>query len=342
MPIYAPPPMLAKRLISAAAAVLLVIGAFALRSRIDHQSSPTPSGSTTTTTPAGTQIVCVTELAEACKAAVPGATIEAAGDTIDRLTKADDPGRALWVTLAPLPDMVDTSREAGGRAKLFASSTPVASSKLVLVGRTPQMNVLEAHCGPEALWKCLGSVAGQPWTKLGGQAAWGTVKPAHQSPDSDASGLLTFANAVVGWFGQQDIATVDLDDDEFNAWVTQLERSIPYFGGPQGTPFDQLLLLPSVNVVGTYEAEVRADAGSHRSGLTVAYPSPMARADVVLAGAAGTAVPPGLVARLTAQLGSRGWDGPSTDDVSPSGLVDGLSPAALLPALRSLWLDVVR
>jgi hypothetical protein len=118
--------------------------------------------------------------------------------------------------------------------------------------------------------------------------------------------------------------------------VRRLERSIPSFGGPQGTPFDQLLLLPSPNVVGTTEAEVEAKAGARRGELTVTYPAPMAQADAVLASGAGTPVPDDLAATIGGALQAGAWDPPSA---APPG---GLPAPPVLQALRQLWTSVVR
>ena len=71
----------------------------------------------------------------------------------------------------------------------------------------------------------------------------------------------------------------------------RLERSIPYFGGAEGTPFERFLLLPEINVVGTTEAEAEAGAGAHRPELTVAYPAPVAQADAVVVSSSGAPAP---------------------------------------------------
>ncbi len=340
--------MLAKRLAALVVAIALVAGALWLRSRIDGDSATAGPGGTTTVPGSGpasstTNLVCITELAEVCRAAAAAAngsatsiTVEAAGTTIDRLAAAEDPGEVAWLTLAPLPQLVDDLRSRAGLVPLFVDSVPIASSKLVLVGRTPQMGVLAAHCGGAVTWTCLGDAAGRPWSDIGGQAAWGAVQPAHEAPASSATGLLSFANAVVGFFGRADLASADLESDAFTDWVRRLERSIPSFGGPQGTPFEQFLLLPQINVVATTEAEVNASAGARRSELTVAYPAPMAQADVVLATSAGTDLPDGVVDELATASTAAGWESPSA--ASPGGLP---SPG-LLQALRQLWSEVTR
>lgn len=342
MPIYAPP-VLAKRLAAAVVAIALVAGALWLRSRRDGGSSASQGTTTTTAKTSAATLLCVPELAEGCRAAAAASgaalTIEAAGTTIDRLATAEEPGTVTWATLAPLPELVDDLRARAGLAPLFGDGqhTPLASSKIALVGRANQFDVLATHCGGEATWACLGEVAGKPWTAIGGQAAWGDVKPAHEAPDASASGLLTFANATVSFLGRPDIGTIDLQSDAYSDWVRRLERSIPYFGGPEGTPFERFLLLPEINVVGTTEAEVNAKAGARRAGLTVAYPSPMAQADAVMVSSAGAPAPGRLgAAEAAARLRGTGWEAPSP---APPG---GLPAPGVLQALRLLWAEVVR
>ena len=214
----------------------------------------------------------------------------------------------------------------------------MATSKLALIGRTPQFDVLASHCGGTATWACLGSVAGTPWTSIGGQAAWGDIKPAHENPQTTATGLLTFANATVSFFGRNDIGTADLQSDPYQEWVHRLERSIPYFGGAEGTPFERFLLLPEINVVGTTEAEAEAGAGAHRPELTVAYPDPVAQADAVVVSSSGAPAPAKGAAldAMARALLANGWEEPSE---APPG---GLPAPGVLQALRQLWAEVVR
>jgi hypothetical protein len=328
--------MLAKRLVAALVAIGLVVGAVWLRSRIDSGGDDEPAGPSSTVPPT-TTLLCVPEVAAACRA-VPGAevVVEPAGTTIDRLAGADAPGPVRWVTLAPLPALVDDLRGRTGLPPLFATTDVLASSKLVIVGRIAQMDVLGQHCASAPAWKCLGEVAGAPWSDLGGQAAWGTVKPAHESAATSARGLLTFANAVVSWFGRADLTTSDLADQAFLDWVRRLERSVPSFGGPETTPFEQMLLVPEINVVGTTEAEVEAEAGARRGELALTYPAPMAQADAVVASSADGALPTPSVEALSTALQAAKWGAPSpaTDG--------GLPPTPLLQALRQLWSEVTR
>ena len=121
-----------------------------------------------------------------------------------------------------------------------------ASSKLVLVGRTAQMDVLAAHCGGHGR-------RGPAWARSPGaldrrsaaRRRGATIKPAHDAADTSATrpAHASPTPSSAGSAGPTS-ATVDLDDDAFSDWVRRLERSIPYFGGPQGTPFEQFLLLP--------------------------------------------------------------------------------------------------
>jgi hypothetical protein len=334
--------MLAKRLAAVIVAAALVVGALWWRSRDDGDGDDGPAtpGATTTAAATATELICITELADACAAtgATTGAptTVEAAGDTIDRLASEPDPGPVAWATVAPLPQLVDDLRARNGLGLLFTGSNPLASSRLALVARTPQSSALAAHCGGAATWKCLGDVAGGPWSSIGGQASWGDVQPAHEAPDSSATGLLTFANAVVSFFGRADIGTADLESDAFADWVRRLERAVPDFGGPQGTPFEQLLLRRPSSVVGTTDAEIASGAGARRNELTVTYPAPMAQADAVLATSAAVDVPRSTTDVLVGQLEAGGWGAPSE---APPG---GLPAPGVLQALRTLWQDVTR
>jgi len=166
------------------------------------------------------------------------------------------------------------------------------------------------------------------------------VNTAHDAADTSALGLLTFASAVTSWFDRTDVSTLDLTDDAFSSWVRRLERSIPYFGGPQGTPFEQFLLVPSINVVATTEAEVDDRAGARRGELTVTYPGGMPQADAVLATSAATSLPDGsvdeLAGSLTAGAVEQGWDAPAGSPPAPT-----VAPG-LLQALRQFWTEVTR
>ena len=102
--------MLVKRLVAALVAVALVGGALWLRSKRDDTASG--DDPTTTTAPGPAQsILCVPELEAACRAAAAEegltVTVEPAGDTVDRLAAADNPGPVLWATLASFPELVD-------------------------------------------------------------------------------------------------------------------------------------------------------------------------------------------------------------------------------------------
>ena len=229
----------------------------------------------------------------------PRSTIEPAGTTIDRLAKAEAPGPGH----VGHPVAAPRARRRPSRAAPAwrRSSTPAEHGRWPARSSRGQGGRHSPTCSRhtaagEVTWACLGEVAGKPWTSIGGQASWGDIKPAHEAPDTSASGLLTFANATVGFFGRNDIGTIDLQSDAYSDWVRRLERSIPYFGGPEGTPFERFLLLPEINVVGTTEAEVNAKAGARKAELTVAYPAPMAQADAVMVSSAG-APPNGAAAR---------------------------------------------
>jgi hypothetical protein len=210
----------------------------------------------------------------------------------------------------------------------------LASSALAMVGTAERVGVLAAHCGGVLTWSCLGSVAGAPWTTVGGQAQWQVIKPGHASPVDSASGLLVFANAVVSYFGREDLSARDLGDPGFRTWVRRLEQAVPSFGDAATTPYEQWLLTPSFDVVGTIDAEIRATPPAPAKQAEVLYPSPMGRADAVAVSFEGRDAPQRLVDAARDALVATAWDEAATGDPA------GLPPAGTLEALQALWEEV--
>lgn len=335
---------MAKRLFALLLAVGLVLAAIVLRTRLDDDGGDNSTDGPTTTAPEGElpTVTCATELVAACDAlAAQGlarVTIEPAGTTTLALARGDAPPDA-WITIDPLPEIVDARRDRAGEAAVLAEPVPLASSPLVVAGRPERIELLTRHCGGSLTWRCLGELAGEGWDTVGGSTSWGRIRPAHENPVTSAAGLLVFGNAVASWFGTTDVGTNEFqNDDQFRRWLTQLESSIPFFGDGATTPFDRLLLLPEPHAVGTTQAEVRAKAGSQSDRVATVYPGPMARADAVLAPAEGRTLSnqEELVVVASEALTTSGWDDP-TDAAST-----GLPPAGALEALQTLWQEVTR
>ena len=119
-------------------------------------------------------------------------TIEDAGATLDRLAALEDPDEApLWLTIEPYPAMVDSIRGSAGTEPLAFTATTLGASQLgVALPSDEQLGVLATVCGTDPrLWRCIGDHAGASWSEVGGDASWGTVRPAFGDVDASALGL---------------------------------------------------------------------------------------------------------------------------------------------------------
>ncbi|HEY8094071.1 MAG TPA: hypothetical protein VID93_09810 [Acidimicrobiales bacterium] len=339
--------MWAKRIGAVVAAVALVGGAILLRRAVDGGSGS--GGSSSTDPPAGkTAVVCIPELEAACQALAAAddglaLTIEPAGTTYERVVADPTSAPAVWVTLDPWPQMVSSAVAVSGADDPFpAGGAPVAISDLVMVGRTPRMAALQAHCGTTT-WRCIGEAAGQPWEELGGEAAWGVLKPSHADAAESAVGLLSFATIVTDYWGSADYTGTDLqNDDAFLSWLGRLEGAIPTYGDAANTPLSIMLSQPRIDVVGTTAAEIRDQAGAQAGDLTGAAPAgpvpPLAQ--VVVAGD-DHAQAVWTSAALRDGLNASSWKAPSTGSPElPAGT--GLPPPDVMIALRDLWQGVAK
>ena len=232
------------------AAVVMVVGSIAVRSRLDEGNGGAAGlgdgGG------AGLRLVCSNELADACADLArrsDGAvrfTVEQAGVTAARLSKDDEggPGAVLdgWLVPAPWPAIVAGARRSAGLVPLPEPGPVLARSPLVLAAWPDRAAALRPRCpGGEVDWRCWGDAAGQPWPSLGGQPAWGQVKPGH-APATEAVGLLTLAAATAGFFKDAGVAPIDVqENDAYRAWLNRLEEAVPTFR-PAGTPLRDMLL----------------------------------------------------------------------------------------------------
>lgn len=302
------------RLGALALAVLLVAGAFALRARGDATPDPdTPSHAPTAAADAGV-ITCAAELG------ICDALADALGDAVqvqveDGVVTARGLAEAAtthpWVTLGALVDVVADARDRASRRDLFAPDPPVAAtSPLVLVGWQDRLAVLDDACG--TTWSCIGEVATGTWAEVGGQAAWGSPKPAHAAPDRSGTGLLVAAQAVASRLDGAAVTSRALDDPAFESWFAGLERAVPSFRPSSGSQLVEMVQFgrASRDVVGTTEAEaaaVLARAGSRGADLQVVPASPPVAATAVVAVPVGTQVPAGLESAVTEVLQAAGW-----------------------------------
>jgi hypothetical protein len=221
--------------------------------------------------------------------------------------------------------MVDVQRR--GKRPLFAKpSDPIGRSPLVVAVRADRKPVLDATppCNNAIDWKCIGAVAGRPWTDLpGGQPAWGTVKPGYGDPTVNATSLLVLSQASSEFLDNSDYSRSDLqDNNDYLDWLAGLERAVPKLAPSAAGPFAEMLqALPTAtyDMVGTTEADagpaLAAAAPERRQQLTLLYPEPVVTADVVVAAVAASPNRDGADglggnSELAAALARTGWRAP--------------------------------
>ncbi len=338
----------------------MVLVALWIRGRIDENGG---GGATV-------RLLCTTELEAACtdlsESSDVSVTVEPAGTTAQSLVALPDDQRPdfdAWLAPAPWPQMVDVQRR--GKRPLFAGpSDPIGRSPLVLVARADRTPVLEATpaCNGKVDWKCLGAVAGRPWTDLpGGQAAWGSVKPGPGDPALSATALAVASQATSEFLDTTDYARDDLENDQYLDWVSGIERAVPKLPPTAGSPFaDMLQQLPTAtyDVVGTTEAEadpgIAGAAPDRRKALTLLYPEPVVTADVVLTAVAKGPIKDDAEALagdndLAAALARHGWRVPGQSSARGVRNTPALPRRSGLPpdpgalvALQETWRGVPR
>jgi hypothetical protein len=346
-----------QRVGAAVVAVLLVVVALLVRNWIDDDGDGGGA----------VRLLCTTELEAACTRLAEqndnvDATVEQAGTTAESLVALPDEQRPdfdAWLAPAPWPQIVDVQRRANQLGPIFAKpSDPIGRSPLVLVARADRVPVLEATpaCNNTVDWKCIGAVAGRSWTELGGQAAWGTVKPAHGDPTVSAVALLVLSQATSEFLDTADYSRSDLqDNDQYLDWLSGIERAVPDLPTTAASPFAEMLLaLPTAtyDVIGTTEAEagpgIAEAAPDRRRELTLLYPEPVVTADVVLTAVVdrGDAADD-LTGEVAEALAATGWRVPGFDSArgvrdTPALPRDSGLPAdpGALVALQETWRGV--
>jgi hypothetical protein len=182
---------------------------------------------------------------------------------------------------APWPQIVDGRRRQAALPSLFTDvPPPLARTPLVLVVDRTLEDRIGSRCGGTVDWKCLGDQA----------VPAGPATPRHPEPGT-AFGTLILGQAAAAFFGRvDDLSTFDLEDTNFARWFSALERAAPAIASG-ASPLEEMLgsRFATYNAVGTTEAEAgtAVAASALRERVRVLYPSPMATADVVLAGVSG-------------------------------------------------------
>lgn len=321
-------------------AVVLVAGALLLRRTVlDDDTATAPDDTAAPTTPpsapAGT-VVCITELADVCaeiRARVPDVTVsvEDAGVTLDELALLpDDAPRPLWITIQPFPAMVDELRVADNLEPFGPTAESAGTSRLAIATQPGRSDVLSAACAGRPVWACIGEDAGAPWTDVGGDAAWGRVRPSLGDVDRQALALASFAVAVAGYVGRPDIRGSDLDDPAFAPWLRRLAGAVGLSSLSSVTPLATMERRASaLDIAATSDAELVAVGGDR---FDVNYPEPSMWVEAVVAVPEGTSSPDGLVAVVVDTLALAGWE-------PPGAVAQALPSATTMLALRARWQD---
>jgi hypothetical protein len=310
--------MIARRLATVVVAAAMIVGALLIRRNViegdegdDDPSSPPAEEAS--------ELVCVKELEEVCaELRVQGLTItiEEAGTTLDRLV--DNEPVSLWLTFEPFPAM----------AQSMQSGDVLAASELAVAVPEGYLDALVGRCGDQALWRCIGDIAGEEWGDVPGR-----VEPSVGDVGTSATALASFANAVAGYFGTAQFNNVDLQDPVFLTWVRPLVQAVPVEELSGGTPVATMLTRPSaVNVAATSDAEI-AGLGARSGELESSYPEPSMWLQAVLAAPEGADVPQDLAAEATAALRAGGW-------AMPDPAQTPLPSANTMVAVRQLWEDI--
>lgn len=322
------------RVLALLAAIGLIVGALAIRNRIDDDNGGAGGDGG-----GDLRLTCTPELETVCERLPDEAggitvTIEEAGVTADRLLDANRAEIDGWLTPGPWPQMVREVRASQGKPRLITNvSERLARSPVVLVAWRDRAAALVPRCPDRQVEvPCVGAAAGKPWRDVGGSEIWGEVKTAIPAPPTSATGLAVLGAATAQLFGTTDVSSTDLERDDFAAMVEALRRA------NRTTTVERMLAAGpgDVDVVAALEVTARplVSASARRTEVQLAYPEPVISADVVL-GTAGSRARR-LVELLSGQptqelFEAMGW---RTSDRPP---VSGLPSPGLLFALRQRW-----
>ncbi|MET0144169.1 MAG: hypothetical protein ABW328_05200 [Ilumatobacteraceae bacterium] len=332
--------MTTRRILAALVAVVLIGAAVLVRATIDDDESDAPESSTDVTgapADAGT-VVCASELGAAC-AAIDTAfdeldvIVEPAGTTLDRLAALPDGSEPpLWLTVQPYPAMVDSLRTAAALEPLGATGGAIAATPLVVATPTGgRADVLQSGCADAPLWRCIGDSASAPWTDLGGDAAWRTVRPSLGNVVLEATALGSFAAAVGGYFGAPQVSRSTWEaDTSFIPWLRRLAGAVDPSTLSAGTPLATMVNRPSALDVGATSAAAVAALGATAERFDASYPEPSMWLQAVLAVPGGASAPGDLATTATTALRDAGWD-------AAAAATQPLPSASTMLALRALW-----
>ena len=337
--------MTARRIVAVLAAIVLIGGALLVRNAIDDDGAEAdgPNGSIVpgTSPDAGRDaaaLICSTEVAAACEAigaAHPelAVSVEPAGRTLDRLGALPEGTEPpVWLTVAPFPEMAESLRTAGGLDPLGGTADALAASPLVAATPTGgRAEALAAGCAGTPLWRCVGDHASGPWTDIGGDESWRTLRPSLGVVETDATALGSFAAAVAGYLGSPSVSRSAWESDpSFIPWLRRLAGAVSPTALSAGTPLATMATRAgALDIAATSEA-ARIGLGARSDAFDASYPEPSMWLEAVLAVPDGITIPDDVPGLAAAALQEAGWDDAATATQSLPG-------ASTMLALRTLW-----
>jgi hypothetical protein len=313
----------AKRVAAFLIAAALIVAAILIRNGLDDNSSDSTDGTSQPT--GGKQVViCSTEFESVCNQLDDkkyDVTTEPAGTTLDALAKDGATLPDAWITLDPFPGMIDVMRG-------IKSLSPTTPTVVAVATDAPELAVAKAvsdgvtiACGGPVTWKCLGTNGGKALDQ------GGKLLPGITDPDQASNGLLTFANAVAGYFGNTDFDTNAWQDGAFVGWLRNFHTKSKMNVAEEGAvPLSTLLTRKTtVNVAATTASEA---AKSPQSNLFTVVPVTPAIQYVAVVATFGTRARD-LAPKVGPLLVSAGWM--QASDPAPH------LKAGTFVALRRLW-----
>jgi hypothetical protein len=264
------------RLLALAGAVALVLGAVAIRGKLDGGDGGENGQS-------GLTVVCPPDIGDLCEATLGDSyevRVEDPLTTRDDLIEAPTPEAVageLWLVPAPWAEAVGAQRERDRAPVVTGPPTaPVARSPVLLAVSDERATALEqGPCGGKLEWSCVGDATGRQWDAVGGDPNWGAVKAGITDPTS-ALGLPVLGAAVAGRLGTSGYSSGEVNGQV----VTWLSAFADYPTGTDGV--DVMLTEGAGRYFAVGALEVTARRAALQPGFRVVVPEPLATADLVV------------------------------------------------------------
>lgn len=278
-----------KRLGALLAAAALIVGALLARRAIDGEELPTLRPRTVQ------QVDCDSAVTAFCEGLDERSFAISALDPAsqaEQLASGSPEAFAGWIAAGPWPQMVNSARGTKGDAPVFEpNAKEIATTPIVLVGKTDRLAVLETHCGTITL-ACIAKVADRPWTSIGGDQRWGSIIYG-QDGFTTSFGLGCLLEFARSYFPNRSIASNDFaDDPSFADDLANLLGSVRNFDPVSGSNLREFLTKPaSASVVCTSEAEAAGAVSRSRdaASLRTVYPDGTTVLGLQVARTTGTA-----------------------------------------------------